>query len=272
MDKIHIHNLEIFCNHGVYPEENTLGQKFLVSASLYTDTRQAGLTDDLKKSIHYGEVCHMIKKFMKEHTFKLIESAAEQLAAYLLIHTANLQKIRLEVKKPWAPIGLPLETVSVEIERAWHTAYIALGSNMGDREGYLRQAVTSLDETTGCQVERVSEFVVTAPYGGVEQEDFLNGCLLLKTLLPPVDLLHRLQELEQAAGRERLVHWGPRTLDLDLLFYDDEIWDTQELTIPHPDMQNRDFVLAPLEQIAPLKRHPLLNKTIRQLKGELSDG
>lgn len=180
--------------------------------------------------------------------------------------------IRLEVKKPWAPIGLPLETVSVEIERAWHTAYIALGSNLGEREGYLRQAITSLNETTGCRVERVSDFLVTAPYGGVEQEDFLNGCLLLKTLLPPIELLHRLQELEQAAGRERIVHWGPRTLDLDLLFYDDEVWDTQELTIPHPDMQNRDFVLTPLEQIAPLKRHPLLNKTIRQLKGELSDG
>ena len=132
MDKIKIQNLEVFAHHGVFPEENVLGQKFIVTAILYTDTRIAGRTDELTASIHYGEISQQIEKFLTEHTFKLLECAAESLAETLLLHTDGLRKIRLEIKKPWAPVGLPLETVSVEIERGWHTAYIALGSNMGD--------------------------------------------------------------------------------------------------------------------------------------------
>ncbi len=145
MDKIKIENLEIFAKHGVFPEENKLGQKFLVSADLYTDTRKAGNTDALDASIDYGEVCHFIETFMKEHTFSLIERIAERLAEELLLHIPGLEKVGLEVKKPWAPIGLPLESVSVEILRQWHTVYIALGSNMGDRKAYLDQAVRALD-------------------------------------------------------------------------------------------------------------------------------
>ena len=121
-DEIRIEDLEVFANHGVFPEENVLGQKFLVSAVLYTDTRRAGLTDDLSASIHYGEVSAFIDRYLREHTFQLLERAAEALAEELLLHTAGLEKIRLEIKKPWAPVRLPLKTVSVVIERQWHTS------------------------------------------------------------------------------------------------------------------------------------------------------
>ena len=87
----------------------------------------------------------------------------------------------------------------------------------------------------------------------------------MRTLLSPEELLERLHQLEQEANRERIIHWGPRTLDLDILFYDQEIIDTADLHIPHPDMQNRNFVLAPMNQIAPYLRHPVLNQTISQL-------
>ena len=110
-DEIRIEDLEVFANHGVFPEENVLGQKFLVSAVLYTDTRRAGLTDDLSASIHYGEVSAFIDRYLREHTFQLLERAAEALAEELLLHTAGLEKIRLEIKKPWAPVRLPLKTV-----------------------------------------------------------------------------------------------------------------------------------------------------------------
>jgi dihydroneopterin aldolase/2-amino-4-hydroxy-6-hydroxymethyldihydropteridine diphosphokinase len=143
MDKIKINNLEVFCNHGLFKEENVLGQKFLVSAVFYVDTREAGLTDNLVKSIHYGEICQYIERFMKQNTYKLIEAAAENLAMNLLMDRENLIQIDLEIKKPWAPIGLPIETVAVEISRKWHTAYIALGSNIGDKKRYLEQAVVS---------------------------------------------------------------------------------------------------------------------------------
>ena len=113
--------------------------------------------------------------------------------------------------------------------------------------------------------EAVSDYLVTEPYGVTDQDEFLNGVLKMRTLLSPEELLERLHQLEQEANRERIIHWGPRTLDLDILFYDQEIIDTADLHIPHPDMQNRDFVLAPMNQIAPYLRHPVLNQTISQL-------
>ena len=134
-----------------------MGQKFVVSATLYTSTRQAGQTDDLTKSIHYGEVSHFIRRFLEEHTYKLLETVAEKLAEELLLETEHLKGVRLKIKKPWAPVGLPLETVSVEIERGWHTAYIALGSNMGDKKAYLDMGVEGLRQTRGCEVLAVSD-------------------------------------------------------------------------------------------------------------------
>lgn len=269
MDKIEIKNLEIFANHGVFPEENILGQKFVISATLYTDTRKAGLTDELTASIHYGEVSHMITKFTKEHTYKLLEALAENLCQMLLQELPLLKMITLRVEKPWAPVGLPLETVAVETTRGWHTAYVAFGSNLGDKKKFLDDGIQGLRDTPSCEVEAVSEYLVTEPYGDVEQDEFLNGVLKLRTLLTPEELLDRLHELEAAANRERIIHWGPRTLDLDILFYDNEIIDTPDLHIPHIDMENRDFVLKPMDEIAPYYRHPVLNKTIHQLLDEL---
>ena len=269
MDKIEIKNLEIFANHGVFPEENILGQKFVISATLYTDTRKAGLTDELTASIHYGEVSHMITKFTKEHTYKLLEALAENLCQMLLQELPLLKMITLRVEKPWAPVGLPLETVAVETTRGWHTAYVAFGSNLGDKKKFLDDGIQGLRDTPSCEVEAVSEYLVTEPYGDVEQDEFLNGVLKLRTLLTPEELLDRLHELEAAANRERIIHWGPRTLDLDILFYDNEIIDTPDLHIPHIDMENRDFVLKPMDEIAPYYRHPVLNKTIHQLLNEL---
>ena len=269
MDKIEIRDLEIFANHGVFPEETALGQKFVVSAVMYTETRPAGLTDDLSASINYGEVSHMITDFLQKNTYKLLEAAVENLAETLLLSLPLLKKITLRIEKPWAPVGLPLKTVAVEITRGWHTAYIAFGSNLGDKKKYLDNGIQGLKDTPGCEVEAVSKYLVTEPYGGVEQDEFLNGVLRLRTLLTPEELLDRLHELEAEANRERLIHWGPRTLDLDILFYDNEIIDTPDLHIPHIDMQNRDFVLKPMDEIAPHYRHPVLNKTIHQLLDEL---
>ena len=162
-------------------------------------------------------------------------------------------------------INLPLDTVSVEISRSWHTAYIALGSNMGDKKAYLDRAVALLDAADDCGVIRVSDYLVTEPYGGVEQDDFLNGALELKTLLPPYELLNLLHEIEADANRERIIHWGPRTLDLDILLYDDEVIDAPDLHIPHIEMHLRDFVLIPMAEIAPWKRHPITNMTMLQM-------
>ena len=269
-DEIQIRDLEVFANHGVFPEETRLGQKFLLSLTMYTDTRKAGTGDCLEDSIDYGAVSHFMTDYMKQHTWKLIEAAAEHLAEELLLRYPLLKGVTLELKKPWAPVGLPLDTVAVKINRFWHRAYLGLGSNLGDKETYLNQAVEALDETRGCQVEKVSSYLVTEPYGGVEQDDFLNACLCLKTYLSPEELLKRLHEIEQDAHRERSIRWGPRTLDLDILLYDDLILETEELILPHMDMENREFVLKPLSEIAPNLRHPILHKTMRQLADQLA--
>lgn len=116
-DKIFIDRLEVFANHGVYPAENELGQKFMVSAVLYVDVRQAGRTDDLSQSIDYGAVCHEIDAFMRKHTYKLIEAAAEGVAQHILASHPTIIAVRLKLEKPWAPIGLPLSNVGVEMLR-----------------------------------------------------------------------------------------------------------------------------------------------------------
>ena len=265
MDEIRIKKLTVFAHHGVFPEENRLGQKFVISADLYTDLRRAGLTDDLTQSMDYGSICADITSFLTAHTFSLLETAAEQLCAFLLRRYEQLERIRLEIEKPWAPIGLPLETASICITRGWHTAYLALGSNLGDKKAYLDHAVQELRDDSDMQVLAVSDYLVTEPYGGVQQDDFLNGALCVRTLLQPHELLDRLHAIEQHAHRERLVHWGPRTLDLDILFYDDCVIEDEVLHIPHPELIKRTFVLQPMVQIAPYLVHPVYHRTMTEL-------
>lgn len=265
MDEIRIDNLEVYAYHGVYPEENEQGQEFYINAVLYADTRQAGLADDLEMSTNYGEVCHFISEWMQQHTCKLIETVAENLAKEILLKFLLVKELSIEIKKPEAPVGLPFESVSVRINRGWHKVYLAVGSNMGDKENYIRQGIHALQAHPEIMVEKVSDLLVTKPYGGVEQEDFVNGALEIRTLLYPGELLEVLHEIEAEAKRERLVHWGPRTLDLDIIFYDKLVYEDDELIIPHVDMQNRYFVLKPLSKIAPNYRHPILGKTVNEM-------
>ena len=269
MDIIRIDNLEVYAYHGVYDEEKEKGQYFYVNAELYTNTRKAGMNDDLDASTNDGTVCDFIHDFMTKHTYDLIETVAEQLAQALLLEFKLVKSVLLEIRKPHAPIEKEFESVSVEIERGWHEAFVAFGSNLGDKEKFIDEAIEALSNLPQINIVAISDKIVTEPYGNVEQDVFLNGVMKIETLLPADELLQILQKVEEHAGRERKIHWGPRTLDLDIIFYDDDIISEDDLIVPHPDMKNRDFVLKPLMQIAPYKLHPVYRKTISDIYAEL---
>ncbi|MBP8613163.1 MAG: 2-amino-4-hydroxy-6-hydroxymethyldihydropteridine diphosphokinase [Candidatus Atribacteria bacterium] len=146
--------------------------------------------------------------------------------------------------------------------------FIAIGSNLGDREKNIIDAINLLI-ANGVDVKNISSIIETKPYGNVKQPDFLNCVVDAYTALPPRMLLETLKAIEKQLGRTRTIHWGPRTIDLDIIFYDELVIDTSDLKIPHPDMQNRLFVLEPLNQLAPNFVHPVLNKTVRELLVEL---
>lgn len=265
MDKITIKNLEVFAHHGVLKEENILGQKFLITAVIEADIRSAGLHDAIGQTIDYAEACHRITQCVTGKTYKLIESVAEQVAQMLLTSYEPVRRITVEVAKPWAPIMLPLEAVSVTVQRSWHTAYIGLGSNMGDKKGHIESALKLLKADEMTRVRAVSSYYETAPVGGVEQDDFLNAAAEIETLRTPKELLSLIGDIEKAGKRERTVHWGPRTIDLDILLYDNCIVDEEDLHIPHLEMAKRAFVLEPLNEIAPYAIHPVLGKRVCEL-------
>lgn len=269
MDTINIKKLCIHAHHGVFQEEKSLGQRFYLNITLSLSTRSAAITGNLDASVHYGELAHQIQEVFTKESFDLIETAAEKVATYILTHYPLVEKAWVEIEKPWAPVGLPLDTVSVAIQRSWHRVFIGYGSNMGDRQVLIDQAIKRIDENEDIQVIKQSTTIETPPWGVEEQDPFLNGVIEIKTLKTPLELLDFLQNIEIQLHRERKIHWGPRTIDLDILFYDQLVVDSPRLNLPHPYIAERLFVLEPLGEIAPYYVHPVYNKTIRELLRDL---
>lgn len=148
-------------------------------------------------------------------------------------------------------------------------AYIGIGSNIGDRLGYIQQSVTMLSSYEGVELLESSGFYETEPYGFKDQNWFVNAIVKIRTTLSPVDLLHACQCVEEKLGRVREKKWGPRTIDLDILFYDDLVMDTDILTIPHPGMSERAYCIVPMLELDEDFIHPVLNKTMLQIHSDL---
>lgn len=271
MDKLYIKDFEVFAYHGVFPEEKTLGQKFLISVTLTLDMQEAALTGDLTKSVHYGELCHALEVEFKKESYDLIETAGEMLATYVLKHYPMVKHVSIVIKKPWAPILKSMDTVAIEINRGWHEAFIGLGTNMGDRHQNLTEAITAIKNIPGIEVLIQSTIIETEPWGYTDQDVFLNCVLKIRTTLPPHILMSLLLDIEQGLKRERTIHWGPRTIDLDILFYDNLVTDDPHVILPHPRIQDRSFVMESMVEIAPYFVHPLLNKRMIEILESLKN-
>ena len=198
----------------------------------------------------------------------------EEIVHRILIDYSQVEGVTLSVTGS-AAYGGQEAAWEFEIERTWHRVYIGIGSNVGDREKNIREAVGKVDEPEDTRLLKVSKIYETEPVGYVDQDRFLNAVCQLRTLVSPEKLVARLLKIEKLLKRERNVRWGPRTIDLDVLFYDDLITETEDIIIPHPRLHERLFVLRPLCDIAPYLVHPIFRercyKIMESLKSDEPD-
>ena len=152
-----------------------------------------------------------------------------------------------------------------------HIAFIGIGSNMGDKVRRCEEAISEILRVDNHTLLARSSFYKTRPVGYIEQDWFVNGVIKIETDLEALDLLHALKAIENQLGRVETFRWGPRAIDLDLLFFDGTCLETPEVQIPHPRIQERQFVLVPLAEIDPDLLHPVLKKTVQRLLEDLNE-
>lgn len=264
MSKILIRGLKVSACHGVKDFEKTQKQPFIFDADIYFDFFSAYKTDNLSDTVNYSSASKTIVAVAEQNCFDLIEKLAYE-CAFAVMESVPASKISLTVYKPEAPMKLDFDSVGVSVEVERTTAYLSLGSSLGDKRGYISRAIDLLGKEKHIKVNRVSDCIETAPYGGVAKNEFLNCAVEIETLLPPHELLNVLHKIENECGRTRTQHWEDRTLDMDIIFFGKKVITEDDLIVPHPDYANRDFVLTPMKQIAPDFVCPLKRKAIKDM-------
>ena len=256
MDRILIDDLRVLTVIGALPHEREIAQPIRIDLSIGVDLHEAGRSDELGATVHYGLVCERVTQLARESKDILLERLAAKVADVVLEFDL-VDEVEVTLTKLRPPVPEEVQSTAVRIVRTRaeaaapplvaHSAFIALGSNLGDRERYLRFAVAELGD-----VIAMSQVFETEPVGGPDDQGaYLNMVVQIETPLDPYALIRRCQRIEANALRQRVVHWGPRTLDVDLLFYDDISIVSEALTVPHPRIFERRFVLAPLSEVAP---------------------
>ncbi len=147
--------------------------------------------------------------------------------------------------------------------------YLSLGSNIGEKIYYINQAISMINKIDGTNITAISSIYNTPPIGYTEQDFFLNCAVEIMTTLTPIQLLHQIQSIEKTLGRERTIKWGPRSIDIDIIFFDQLIINEPDIQIPHPHLQDRAFVMLPLNDINSEFLHPYYKKTVRELLSQL---
>lgn len=255
-DRIDISGIRAVTIVGALPHEREIPQPLGIDLSLEVDLRDAGRTDELGDTVHYGLVADRVVAAVEESKDILLERLVARIADEVLMFD-RVDAVEVELTKLRPPLAVDAATTSVRLRRTrgdaqvtahtTHRAYIALGSNLGDRESYLRLGVRGLGRVTN-----MSSVYETDPIGGPDDQGaYLNMVVEVETSLDPFALLRRCQRIEGEAMRQRVVHWGPRTLDVDIIQFDDVSIASPELMVPHERFSERRFVLEPLAEIAP---------------------
>ncbi|MCU1503338.1 MAG: sulD [Ilumatobacteraceae bacterium] len=268
MDRVEINGLRVVTVVGVLPHERQMAQPLELDIVIEADLRDAGISDDLDDTANYGAVAERAATIARESRDLLLERLAQRIAEDVL-SIDRVAAVEVVLRKVRPPIPEDMANTAVRIRRtrsdldvpvrAAARAIVALGSNLGDRLAFLRGAVDAF----GPNVQALSRVYETAPIGGPEgQGAYLNMVVVVETSLDPFAMLRWCQRIEARALRQRGVRWGARTLDVDLLFYDDTSIASPELTVPHPRIAQRRFVLAPLSDVAPERCPPNWETTL----------
>jgi len=256
VDHILIDDLRVLTVIGALPHEREIAQPLRIDLRLGVDLHNAGRSDELTDTVHYGLVCERVVAMAQDSKDILLERLAAKVADVVLEFDL-VETVDVTLTKLRPPVPEAVGTTSVVIHRSRaeaaapplenHEVVVALGSNLGDRIAYLRFAVQELGN-----VVEMSQVFETEPVGGPDDQGaYLNMVVKVQTSLDPYAFMRRCQRIEANALRQRIVRWGPRTLDVDMLFYDDVQIDSERLTVPHPRINERRFVLTPLSEVAP---------------------
>lgn len=265
MSAIEIKGLTVWAKHGVLPSEKVNEQPFVFDIFMDCDISAAALSDDVSDTVDYAQVCALVEKSCKKDCYNLIERLAAETANDILKAFPALNGVQVTVHKPQAPVPQVFGDVSVTFRVERTQVVLSLGSSVGNKKQALDYAVQRLSRTDGVEVQKVSSYIQTEPYGGVAKNSFLNCAVLLKTTLAPQSLLNLAHKIEEEFGRVRNVRWEDRTLDIDVVFFGNKVIEENGLCVPHPDYFNRDFVLEPLKEIVPDFVCPLTHKRISDM-------
>jgi len=252
MDRISIYGISATGYHGVFDHEKRDGQQFIIDVVLHVDITRAAASDNVADTVHYGEVSELVVEQIQAGPWDLIEKLGSEIAEAILAAYPGVQQIDVVVHKPQAPIPVPFSDVTISLTRRQkqHTAIIALGANLGDPQATLAQAVEDLGEEL--EILKASPLAITKPVGGPpDQPDYTNQVIEVRTRRSAHELLDLCQRIEAKHHRTREVRWEARTLDLDLIAYDQLRLHDERLTLPHPRAAIRGFVLAPWSWMDP---------------------
>lgn len=247
--ELKIHQLLCAGKNGIYPEEKKTEQNFLIDANILVDGTELALQDEIESTVNYSSCSHWIRQFLRQSQFSLLETLTLNLTRGLLKKFATIQRTTVTVTKhpaSWRDSGTHFSATTTA---CWIPVILGLGSNLGDRIGELTRAREAIEDLPFTRLIKKSPVHETEPLLYSDQPHFLNTAILIETLLSPIELLQQTQRIENQQQRRRDIPKGPRTIDIDILLYGNEVFNRERLKLPHPDLSQRRFWLAELDYL-----------------------